>query len=98
MFLKKSSTKFGITSLVSGKCCAKKSTNCSFVFNDSKEFSPSWGINKVHVKLPSKLANAINMKFPLGQICKDFSSNLCEPSELAGIFNSLYPIFKNSCE
>ena len=70
-FLKKSFTKSGITAFVSGKNSAKKAINFSSFVNDSNEFSPSKGINKVQVNELSKLANPINMKFPLGQMCNE---------------------------
>ena len=95
-FLKKSSANFGITSIVSGRFFTKKASTATLSFNDSKEFSPVNGINKVQVKLPSKLGKAISMYSPRGQIWNEFLSNLCVPSLFAGIFNSLYPIGKNS--
>ena len=87
--MKKSLTKSGITSLVSGKYFAKKFTNLASSFSSAKEFSPSKGMNRVQVKVPSKLDNAINIKFPRGQICNEFLSILWVPSAFAGMCNSL---------
>ena len=41
------------------------------------------------VLIASRLASAINIKLPLGQMCKELGSSLCDPSALAGICNSL---------
>src|SRR6218665_2228824 len=95
-FLKKSFASSGITSIESGKFFSKKSSTILRSTSDSKEFAPSKGINKVQVKLPSRFGSAINIYSPLGQMWKEFLSSLCVPSAFAGIFNSLYPIFKNS--
>lgn len=41
---------------------------------------PSFAKNRVHVKEPSMLGNAIIMYDPRGQICKHSLSNMCFPS------------------
>jgi hypothetical protein len=65
-FLKKSSANSGITSIESGKLVSKVTT--SFLSFSKSKFSPQRGMNKVQVKLPSKLGNAINIYSPRGQI------------------------------
>ena len=62
--------------MVSGKFSLKNASNFGLSFNEAKEFSPSKGIKSVHVKLPSRLGSAINIYFPLGQICSECLSNL----------------------
>ena len=81
--------KFGTSSVKSGKIELKYSSTFSLLSKPSKEFSPFLGANNVHVKLPSKLARAMSINSPLGQICRAFLSNKCVPFFPAGINSSL---------
>src|SRR5690606_18241190 len=67
-FLKNSEIKSGISAITSSKCASKKALTFTSVSNCSKEFSPWYGINKVQVKLPSKLGRAISINSPLGHM------------------------------
>jgi hypothetical protein len=59
--LKNLPANLGITSMESGKVFLKKASTSLRSFNKSNEFSPHQGMNKVQVKLPSKLGRAINI-------------------------------------